>query len=383
MPQPKPKKGEKKKDFLDRCMSNKVMNDEYPDNDQRYAVCNSIWDKEKEGARQMETRKAIGVHHTSVSSGAWDGPANEARLKTDQEEAYYRKAYAWKDPEGDPSNKTSYKFIHHEVSGDGNPGAANAKACITGIAVLNGARGGTKIPNEDRKGVWNHLAAHLRDADMEPPELKSNDMKPEYRSFPLVEVRTEGDPPKIIGHAAVFNQLSEDFGIFREKISPGAFKKTIQEADIRALWNHEPIFILGRNKSGTLRLAEDDIGLRIEIDPPKTALINDLVIEPIRRGDVDQMSFAFRPIREDWEGDGENLTRDLKEVQLIDVSPVTFAAYPQTDVQVNSLLNALRSYFPSAPPPAGHPDDNDGDRKKSLARLRILRRKLEIAEKSV
>jgi hypothetical protein len=379
MPMPKPKDKEGKKDFLDRCMNNKVMIKEYPDNDQRYALCNSIWDDKE---RNMELRKAIAVHHTSVSSGAWDGPANEARLKTDQDEAYYRKAYAWKDSEGDSSKKASYKFIHHEISGDGNPGVANAKACITGIAVLNGARGGTKIPEEDKKGVWNHLAAHLKDADIEPPELKSNNMNPEYRSFTLVEVRTEDDPPKIIGHAAVFNQLSEKFGIFREKISPGAFKKTIQEADIRALWNHEPIFVLGRNKSGTLKLVEDDIGLRIEIDPPKTALINDLVIEPIRRGDVNQMSFAFRAVKEDWESEGENLTRNLKEIHLFDVSPVTFPAYPQTDVQVKSLISALRNYFPLEPLPAEHSSDK-GEKERSLARQKLRHRKLEIAEKSI
>jgi len=61
------------------------------------------------------------------------------------------------------------------VSGNGEPGAANVRACITGIAVLNGARGGTTIPDADRRGVWNHLARHLRDADVEPPELKSLD----------------------------------------------------------------------------------------------------------------------------------------------------------------------------------------------------------------
>src|SRR5690606_25927919 len=91
----------------------------------------------------------------------------------------------------------------------------------------------------------------------------------ERRGFHLdrLEVRQEeGQAPRILGHAAVFNVLSEPiFGMFREKIRPGAFAKTIQEADVRALIDHEPRLILGRNKAGTLRLREDEIGLAIEI----------------------------------------------------------------------------------------------------------------------
>lgn len=114
---------------------------------------------------------AIGVHHTETSDEAWDGPANEARLRLGEDEAYYRKAFAWQDPEGDAGTKAAYKFIHHAVSSAGEIGAANLTACSTGIGVLNGGRGGTTIPSGDRRGVYNHLAAHLRDADREPPEL--------------------------------------------------------------------------------------------------------------------------------------------------------------------------------------------------------------------
>ncbi|WP_200853980.1 hypothetical protein, partial [Klebsiella pneumoniae] len=85
---------------------------------------------------------------------------------------YYRRAYAWRDPDADPSTKSAYKFIHHEVSEDGEPGPANLTACSAGIAVLNGGRGGADIPDSDREGVWRHLAAHLRDAGREPPELQ-------------------------------------------------------------------------------------------------------------------------------------------------------------------------------------------------------------------
>jgi len=117
-------------------------------------------------------KAALGSHSTDTTDADWDGSANEARARSGEDEAYYRRIYAWRDPDGDPDVKSSYKFPHHMVDGDGNPGAANVRACQTGIGVLNGGRGGTTIPDGDRKGVWNHLARHLRDADVEPPELK-------------------------------------------------------------------------------------------------------------------------------------------------------------------------------------------------------------------
>jgi len=116
---------------------------------------------------------ALASHSTPTTDAAWDGPANEARARSGENEAYYRRIYAWRDPDGDPSVKSSYKFPHHMVDGSGNPGAANIRACQSGIGVLNGGRGGTTIPSADRQGVYNHLARHLRDADVEPPELKS------------------------------------------------------------------------------------------------------------------------------------------------------------------------------------------------------------------
>jgi hypothetical protein len=118
-------------------------------------------------------KKAIPSHTTATSDAAWDGPANETRVRSGENAAYYRKIYAWQDAEGDPTVKSSWRFIHHQVASGGEPGAANIRACQSAIGVLNGGRGGTTIPDADRQGVWNHLAKHLRDADLEPPELKS------------------------------------------------------------------------------------------------------------------------------------------------------------------------------------------------------------------
>src|SRR5574340_914176 len=111
--------------------------------------------------------------------------------------------------------------------------------------------------------------------------------KDEERRIVIGELRAvmDGDKPtKICGHAAKFDSLSEDLGGFRERIAPGAFAKTIQSGDIRALWNHDANIVLGRNKSGTLRLSEDLAGLAYECDAPDTQLVRDMVMSPIARG---------------------------------------------------------------------------------------------------
>lgn len=163
----------------------------------------------------------------------------------------------------------------------------------------------------------------------------------------IVEER-EGQAPLIRGHAAVFNQLSEDLGGFREQIAPGAFAEAIQKDDVRALFNHDTNLVLGRNQAGTLRLSENAHGLAIEIDPPATTYARDLMVS-MKRGDVTQMSFGFsiRPGGQDWAKDDEGrVIRTLKRLRLFDVSPVTFPAYPQTDV----ALRELRAYRESEVP---------------------------------
>jgi hypothetical protein len=167
-----------------------------------------------------------------------------------------------------------------------------------------------------------------------------------------IEMRAKGgkDVPVIRGHAAVFNQLSEDLGGFREQIAPGAFAEAIAADDVRALWNHNADYVLGRNRSGTLVLAEDVRGLAIEIDPPDTQWARDLLVS-MERGDVNQMSFGFslRPNGQDWaKDDAGQVIRTLKRVRLFDVSPVTYPAYPQTDVAVRELRSWSDSQGTSA-----------------------------------
>ena len=176
-------------------------------------------------------------------------------------------------------------------------------------------------------------------------EKKSMKQSKELRYVPFEnwEVREEDDkPPKLIGYAAVFNQEAVIFGLWREKISPGAFKKTIKENEIRALWNHNTDLPLGRNraKPPTLSLGEDEKGLKVEITPPDTQAGRDAVTS-IKRGDVSQMSIAFQIIKQLWtipEDKNELPLRDAKEMKLFEVSPVTFPAFEQTSISARSAL---------------------------------------------
>ncbi|HXG36530.1 MAG TPA: HK97 family phage prohead protease [Dehalococcoidia bacterium] len=291
-----------------------------------------------------EKRAAIRPHSTETSDRAWDGPANEARLLDDQEPSYLERAYAWRDPQGDEGGRSDYAFLHHEVDSDGNIGPASIEACRAGITQLNAPRGLARGNWQgEREDIHRHLARHLEDADIKavPLRQRAAGREMERRDYELIEIRAEraadGRPEKISGHAAVFNKLSEPIGWwgFRERVKPGAFKKTIKEQDIRALFNHNPDYVLGRNRSGTLTLREDKIGLYFEAEPPDTTWARDLMVS-IERGDIDQASFSFRVINERWMVvDGEDV-RELLEVKLGDVSPVTFPAYPQTDVQARS-----------------------------------------------
>lgn len=157
-----------------------------------------------------------------------------------------------------------------------------------------------------------------------------------------VEVREADGSPRVTWYPAVFDRWSEDMG-FREIIRPGAFSKTIGEADIRALFNHDPNYVLGRNTADTLKLEEDDRGLKAEVSPPDTQWARDLLVT-VRRKDVNQGSFGFSVPRgkDKWTEQGDRLEREIFEAKLFDTSIVTFPAYPDTaGAQVRSLLESV------------------------------------------
>ncbi len=122
---------------------------------------------------------AFPPHKTPTVDVAWDAGAVRKDVKSGMGRGYYAKIFAWYDPEGEQGNKSEYKFPHHEVHANGDPGAANLEGCSAAIGALNGARGGSSIPDGDRSGVFNHVAAHLRDAGKEVPTLKES-VEPQY-----------------------------------------------------------------------------------------------------------------------------------------------------------------------------------------------------------
>ena len=161
--------------------------------------------------------------------------------------------------------------------------------------------------------------------------------KYEIRTYDITElnvVTRDDDPDKIVGHAAVFNREG-DGGWFREQVAPGAFAKSIEEDDIRALINHDRNLLLGRNTAGTLELKEDSTGLMVSIIPPDTQYARDVKVS-IGRGDMSGMSIGFeieKETREEGE-DGELDLFTIERAKLWDVSPVTFPFYEQTDVSL-------------------------------------------------
>ena len=170
----------------------------------------------------------------------------------------------------------------------------------------------------------------------------------ERRAMSVKELRvseSEGNLPVIEGYASVFDSWSDELGghsPFREKVVKGAFTETIEKDDIRALFNHSPDYVLGRNTAGTLELAEDEKGLKVLIKPPDTQWAKDLLVS-VKRGDISQMSFGFACELDRWNYEDKTDVRELLKVKLFDVSLVTYPAYPQTEVDVRSIHQAHQS----------------------------------------
>jgi len=169
-----------------------------------------------------------------------------------------------------------------------------------------------------------------------PVEPRTENSGVEFRQF-TAEMRQMGDGNTFVGYAARFNSDSQPLP-FVERIAPGAFRKTLgSKRDVRLFVNHDSGQVLASKRSGTLRLEEDEKGLRVEADMPDTQAARDLK-ELMRRGVVDSMSFGFSVPRggDSWSEDGSR--RELREITLHEVSVVTgFPAYEATSAAVRSL----------------------------------------------
>jgi hypothetical protein len=155
--------------------------------------------------------------------------------------------------------------------------------------------------------------------------------------------RSDGKPTRIEGYAAVFydgtpGSQYELWENFVERIMPGAFDRALRDKhDVRGLFNHDANQVLGRTGAGTMRLSVDDTGLRYEIDPGDTTAGRDTV-ENLDRGDVDGSSFSFIPTVVTTREEGDFVVREITDVDLFDVGPVTFPAYEGTSAMARSLL---------------------------------------------
>jgi uncharacterized protein len=171
--------------------------------------------------------------------------------------------------------------------------------------------------------------------------------KKEFRFASELRAAETASKRSLVGYASVFNQRTV-IGKFSEVVMPGAFSRCLeQKPDVRALVDHEPAKILGRTTAGTLRLSEDKKGLRCEIDLPDTQLGRD-TYESVKRGDLSQMSFGFYPVDENVVpmSDAPGILRELHDVDVFDVSVVTYPAYEGTSISAR----ALRSMFPTGLP---------------------------------
>lgn len=137
---------------------------------------------------------------------------------------------------------------------------------------------------------------------------------------------------RLIGYAARFG-VEARIGGFRERIAPGAFAASLASgSDILALVDHDPKSLLGRTKTGTLTLREDDLGLAFDLQLPDTRAAAD-ILALAERGDLGGMSFGFVATDDDWSGE----LRELRGVHLHEISVVqSWPAYEQTEVNVRS-----------------------------------------------
>jgi len=232
-------------------------------------------------------------------------------------------------------------FARHKVDGQAPKNSNQSDPGYPGAGLVAWLLWGGDSDFSDRAQNWAQRKIDALDAEEDSRSKMTK--KIERRTFTIknVEARqAEDGTMRLSGYAAVFNNDSVPLP-FIERIAPGAFRKTLTETpDVRLLINHEGL-PLARTKNGTLRLTEDQTGLYMDADLPDTQAARDLYTL-VERGDVDQMSFAFRVIRQKWnEGRTE---RTLTELSLADgdVSVVTYPAYPTTTVEAREQIAAAR-----------------------------------------
>lgn len=313
---------------------------------------------------------AVAVHHTGTSDASWDAGAQTKNIPSGAGQGVLGDVYAWKPTGDDADSKTNWKFPHHFVSADGTPGDASTEACSAVVGALNGARTATTIPAGDKRGVYNHVIAHLKDSGVKEadlPELKAAPARPDRSALsvvsgPLRERRdgmlrtrerrsqavpraqfefrakpngTGGTSYSFRGYAATFEspfQMWDWWGEeYFEILAAGSCNRTLaNQADVQFLIGHDESSIpLARTKSGTMTLSADSAGLEVVVPAldGRSPIVQALA-SAMERGDMDEMSIGFIALQQQWSPD--YMERRINEISLDrgDVSAVCWAANP-------------------------------------------------------
>lgn len=285
---------------------------------------------------------AVPQHHTAVVRAEFDADLMRSRLKKDAEPAYYRGAFAWRDPGLDGSAAAHWAFIHHMVDGDGTIGPANARACLAGIGVLNGGRIGAPGVRSarwfrDRAGIYRHLATHLEDAGMEAPPLADI----EAASSADLVIASAGDAPWQVEDNGQFVARFSVFGVVdrNDRVTVETTFEDGAEVLVGAWGHNRESLPSGR---GTVRVRDGAAYLegRFFLN---TSVGRD-TYETVRAlGPLQQWSYVAavleaRPV----EIDGRQAT-ELTRLQLISVDPVDYGANPHTaTIAIQGLQSVVR-----------------------------------------
>ena len=322
MPIPTPKYNETEEQFIDRCMIDETMVNEY-DDDQRLAICIAQIEEVREvsdidltptqgmieeAEKALEWRKEFGRGGTDVGVGTANAIIENKITPERVKRMFSYLSRHEVDKKGEGFN----------AGEDGYPSAGRiAWGLWGGDAAFTWSENKTKkIKMEENKGM-----------ESAPQEMRRTP-ETEVRTFTIenLELRAEDDENVVVGYGSVFNSLSNELGGFREIIAPGAFDGRLED-DVRFLFNHDPNMLLARSTNGTLKMSIDEVGLRYEAAIPDTSVGRD-IITLLKNNTLSENSFAFVVEDDSWEvKEGMNVRTINKVSMLADISLVSYPAY--------------------------------------------------------
>ncbi len=349
MPIPTKNIDETKEEFIERCMADDTMVEEYED-DQRLAICSLQLEEERDtNFPTKDEDKKVSLKNSNYPQFDYD---YALKLKEDYPSIWKAGGnirgndafMLWGRARDGQETEAITEWIkereawiarHYEdgkqFKGDKEPNLSNVGGVVAqikwGVIGTLGESGMKEVISELKKKIDNKEDKFI---DMKNKEIRTIDVQD-------LELRMDGDNPVVVGYGAVFNSMSNDLGGFREYIGSEAFEGRLED-DVRFLINHDGM-PLARTTNGTLRLSVDERGLKYEAKlNPNVSTSRDLM-ELLKDGTINQSSFAFIVEDDSWEmKDGMNVRTINKVSRLYDVSAVTYPAYNEASSSV-----ALRS----------------------------------------